>query len=36
MIRENIMAGDKCIETSQNDPLKNIAGGAKKADWVIV
>jgi hypothetical protein len=36
MIRENVMAGNKCIETSQHDPLKNLADGAKKADWAIV
>jgi S-adenosylmethionine:tRNA-ribosyltransferase-isomerase (queuine synthetase) len=30
------MAGDKCIETFQNDPLKNLTDGAKKADWAIV
>jgi hypothetical protein len=30
------MAGDKCIETFQNDPLKNLADGAKKVDWAIV
>jgi hypothetical protein len=36
IIRENVMDGDKCIETYQNDPLKNLADGAKKADWAIV
>jgi hypothetical protein len=36
MIRENVMAGDKCIEMSQNAPLKNLADGVKEADWAIV
>jgi hypothetical protein len=36
VIRENVIAGDKCIETFQNDPLKNLTDGAKKADWAIV
>jgi hypothetical protein len=36
VIRENVMARDKFIKTFQNDPLKNLAGGAKKADWAIV
>jgi hypothetical protein len=36
MIRENVITGDKCIETSQNDPVKNLADEAKKADWAIV
>jgi hypothetical protein len=30
------MAGDKRIDTSQNDPLKNLVDGAKKAGWAIV
>jgi hypothetical protein len=32
MIRESVVAEDKCIEPFQNDPLKNLADGAKKAD----
>jgi hypothetical protein len=36
VIQEKVKAGDECIETFQNDPLKNLTDIAKKTDWAMV